>query len=455
MYPELDEIGTGKEKEIATFVATPGLSSPLVTLGTSPTRGWYVATNGVLFWVAGNTIYTISSSYVSTSRGTLPTTTGPVSIKDNGLQIVVSDGTNAVWAPLTTSPIFQPLSGFLGSALVDYMALRFLFVVPGTNQLYYTDQNAVTFTADTGVLESVNIDSYSADPVLAHICDHQNIWLFKAFSTEIYYSDGVTPFSSISGAYLEFGIAAPYSLVKCDNTFFWLGQNRDGTAMVYQASGYAGVRTSTTAVEVAINSYSNLSGATAYAYQDDGHNFYVLNFPSANTTWVYDTSTKQWHERVYLNQGQYQRQLAQGHAYFNGIHIVGDYQSGNLYQLSKKFYYDNGAAISRERITPHTLTKDLDRVTYHSFQLDLEAGVGADGSGQGVNPQVMLQWSDDGGHNWSNEYWQSAGAIGATSTRVLWRRLGQSRDRVFKVKMTDPVKWRVLGAQLQLDPGQS
>jgi hypothetical protein len=97
----------------------------------------------------------------------------------------------------------------------------------------------------------------------------------------------------------------------------------------------------------------------------------------------------------------------------------------------------------------------MKRMTNYSFQLDLEPGVGIDGTGQGTSPQAMLQFSNDGGHSWSNEKWASVGAIGQLTTRVIWRRLGRSRDKVFKIRMTDPVKTVWIGATLNEGVGYS
>jgi hypothetical protein len=70
-------------------------------------------------------------------------------------------------------------------------------------------------------------------------------------------------------------------------------------------------------------------------------------------------------------------------------------------------------------------------------------------------PSIMLQYSDDGGHTWSNELWVSAGDEGAYKWRAIWRRLGKSRDRVWRVVVTDAVPWRFLDAYVQIEKGTS
>ena len=109
--------------------------------------------------------------------------------------------------------------------------------------------------------------------------------------------------------------------------------------------------------------------------------------------------------------------------------------------------------IRRMRQAPH-LSDEQGWLYYERLQLDLESGVGLT-DGQGEDPQVMLQWSDDGGHTWSREHWVSAGRGGAYTWRALWRRLGRSRDRVFRLVISDPVKVTWIDAFMEMERGTS
>ena len=194
----------------------------------------------------------------------------------------------------------------------------------------------------------------------------------------------------------------------------------------------------------------------AYTYQQDGHNFYVLIFPSANTTWVYDAATNAWHERAAWTNGDFTRHRSNCQMAFNNEIVVGDFQNGNIYAFDLDDYTDNNQIqkwLRSWRALP-TGQNNLKRTTQHSLQLDLETGTGLN-LGQGDDPQVMLRWSDDGGHTWSNEHWISIGKIGQFYRRAIWRRLGMTlklRDRVYEVSMTDPVKTAIMGAELIVSP---
>jgi len=194
----------------------------------------------------------------------------------------------------------------------------------------------------------------------------------------------------------------------------------------------------------------------AYTYQQDGHAFYVLIFPTANTTWVYDASTQAWHERAGWENSEFTRHRSNCQVVYNNEIIVGDYENGNLYAFDLTDYSDNGDIqkwLRSWRALP-TGTNDLKRTSQHTLQIDCEAGVGTD-TGQGSNPQMMLRWSDDGGHTWSNEHWMSMGRIGEYYNRAFARRMGMTlklRDRVYELSGTDPVKITIMGAQLNVTP---
>jgi hypothetical protein len=224
-------------------------------------------------------------------------------------------------------------------------------------------------------------------------------------------------------------------------------------------NGYAPVRISTHAVEYDIQTYSTVSDAVAYSYQQNGHEFYVLSFPTADKTWCYDLATGYWHKRASRDAyNQFHRDRAQCGAFFQGLNIVGDFSRGLLYAASLSTFYDyvdqNGIVgnyIPRIRRCRH-LTEDLNRVFYHSLQLQFQPGVGNQVA-PGVDPQAMLRWSDDGGGTWSNQHWRSIGKVGKFKNRAIWRLHGQARDRIFEVEVSDPVIPVIVSAELKFSPG--
>lgn len=451
LYLERNPLGTGKEGEPMSLVPTPGLTR-LVTLPTYPTRALWRDSDGTLFAVGGAKAYRISSAWVATELGTLNTSTGPVSIADNGDDVIFSDGTNGFIWKISTSTWTQITDvDFLGAGQVTYLDGYFIFNVPATGRFFISGLNATTFDAlDVSTAES------SPDDLVGLTMSNQKLVLFGAQSTEVYYNSGDAgfPFNRIQGAAIDVGCIAAGSIAKLQDNIYWVGGDSTGSGIVYRSEGYKPVRISTPAIEGVIRGLTTtqLTAATAYVYQQGGHTFYCLNLPGTLSTWVYDASTGLWHERVYLNLWSLERHRAECHAVAYGKNVVGDYQNGKIYALDPASYKDDATSIVRIRSSPH-LSSGLRFARHNSFQLDMETGVGLDGTGQGTAPQAALRWSDDGGHTWSNEQWADIGAIGRFKTRAVWRRLGSSRDRIYEVRITDPVKVVLIGAEISVEEG--
>lgn len=451
LYPQINEVGRGKDAEVASLVTTPGLLLRL-EVGIGPIRGMHKASDGTVYVVSFNTIFKVDSNLETTEIGTLTTSEGFVSFADNGQAMMFVDGTNGYFTVLGSSEITTITDeDFYPADKVVYVDGYFIFNRSGTQQFFWssllgTDFDSLDFASAEG----------NPDNLVSIIVDHRDIWFLGTLSTEVWNTTGDVdlPFQRMQGAFIEHGCAAAFSVAKMNNSVFWLGQDDQGSGIVYMARGYQPQRISTHAVEYAIRGYENIDQANAYTYQDNGHFFYVLNFPTANTTWVYDMSTNMWHERCYTRNGSLDRHLAGYHVFAFGKHLVGDYRNGKIYELSNTHYYDDEQEITRQRVSPHISSGDT-RIFYKSFKLDMETGVGLDGASsiQGHDPKVMLQYSDDGGHTFSNELWIAFGKIGKRKLRAIWRRLGQSRDRVFKITITEPVKVSITGAELDVETG--
>ena len=440
--------------EPAFLQRAPGLAF-LQTVGTGPIRGlWAHQTNGSDFYVvSGNEVYKLTGTTATPTLIGAVNGTGPVSIADNGTQIFFACNPDAFIYNETLNTFGQITDpDFPGAQMVAYLDGYFVFSQPNSQLIW------VTQLLDGAQIDPLDFASAEGSPdgVVAIIVDHRELWVFGTDSTEVWYDAGLAdfPLVRIQGAFNEIGCVAPYSVAKMDNSVFWLGTDARGQGIVYRANGYTGSRVSTHAVEWQIQQYETLSDAVAYTYQQDGHSFYVLNFPTANTTWVFDAATQAWHERAGLISGEFVRQRANSQCNFLGTIVVGDFENGNIYSLDLDTFEDDGDPqrwFRSWRALP-TGQNNFKRTAQHSLQLTCETGVGLV-TGQGSDPQVMLEWSDDGGHTWSNEHWASMGAIGGYSTRVIWRRLGMTtklRDRVYRVSGTDPVRLFITGAELIL-----
>jgi hypothetical protein len=372
---------------------------------------------------------------------------------DNGTQLFVAANPQG-YIYNSSTDAFQQITDpdFPGAGTVGYIDGYFVFNEPNTQKIW------VTSLLDGTSVDPLEFASAEGNPdnVVAIFVDHREVWVFGTNSTEVWYDAGLLdfPLTRIQGAFNELGCGAPYSIAKMDNQIYWLGKDARGQGIVYRAAGYIGQRVSTHAIEWQMQEYADISDAVGYTYQQDGHSFYVLNFPTADTTWVFDVATGAWHERASFAAGQFNRHRGNSQMYFNSQNVIGDYQNGKIYKFDLEEYSDDGDPqkwLRSWRALP-TGANNLARTIQHSMQLDCETGVGLN-NGQGSNPQVMLRWSDDGGHTWSNEHWKSMGRIGRSGYRTIWRRLGATmkiRDRVYEASGTDPVRIYIMGAELLL-----
>ena len=350
----------------------------------------------------------------------------------------------------STPPFPEPVSQ------VDFCDGFFIVLIANSQQIFASSP----LDANTWPGASAAIVSVFSDNVLAMKVNQRQIWLLGLKAGVVYYDSGAIPFpfDVVPGGFIEQGIIAMDSLVKLDNSLFWLGGDERGDLIAWRASGYTPIRVSNHAVENAWQNFATAADARAYSYQDRGHSFWVIYFPTANQTWVYDVATGNWHNRGFLTPaGMINAHHSQNHAFIFGKHLVGDWATGNIYDMNINYFDDAGTPIKRIRRAPHISTENQ-WMFHHNLELSLEAGVGPippllDGNGVPRGPQVMLRWSDDGGHTWSNEQMASAGQAGEYLKRVIWRRLGRTRDRVYEISTTDSVAWRLIDAYLKADAG--
>lgn len=449
VYPEVYEDGPRKGN-VARLVGTPGLRK-VATLGAGPIRGAHWSSTGQLFVVSGGHLWEVFSNWATEQRdGTMNSTTGRVTLADDGTRIMVADGsTTAYNADLAHGSALSIVADVnCPGGQVAWQDGYFLNTVPGTGDFQISGINDVTYDpTDVGNAEG------RPDNLVMVLSIKRLVWLFGEQTTEVWWNSGDPdfPFARNESAFIETGTAAAGTCVRVADSVAWVGSDERGHGTVWHAEGFQPVRISTHAVEIALQGYANLTQASAFAYQQRGHQFYQLSVPASDTddggTWVFDFSTGQWHERSYLSStGEEAHRASCGTVAFGEV-VVGDREDGRLYVYDLSYYSDDGGPIRRLRQSAH-VNQDDRWIRFNSFELEAEPGVGIS-SGQGSNPIALLSWSDDGGHTWSNEHEASMGAQGQYLTRIKWRRLGVSRDRVFRVATSEPVQVTWLGAEIE------
>jgi hypothetical protein len=350
---------------------------------------------------------------------------------------------------------------FTGGNTVDIVDNYFVYNRPnsqqwGASNLLSPVSPALSYSAKDG----------APDNLVSLIVDHREVYLLGEASSEAWVDVGAVPFpfQRIPGTSTQHGIAAKFSMSRVGNSFAYVSQNSRGQAQIMQMNGYQPQRISTHAVENTLVN-QKISDAISWTYQLEGHEVYVVTFPSIGTnglTWAYDVATGMWHKWLYTNNlGQYERHRGNCAALFQGMVLCGDYANGNIYEIDSNNYTDNGQNVRRLRRCPHIVT-DLQRQFFDELQIQFQPGVGLSGVTTplnkevvGANPQAMLRWSSDGGSTWSREYWVSIGLEGKYKNRAIWRRLGTARDRVYEVVVSDPVKAVIVSANIKASEGEN
>jgi hypothetical protein len=352
---------------------------------------------------------------------------------------------NAADIDITASHSSYTLTLVRGSfpvaAAAEFQDGFFIIVEKDTANFYKSGLYDVTAW---NMAEYATVEGRSSN-LLTAISNTQDLWFFGETAAEVYQDTGAAdfPFTRIPGALIDAGCGAKASPCKINGILYWLTD----LGQICCNAGYTAVKfLSTPEIDYQISTYSTIDDAIGMSCNVDGHAWYVLTFPTMNKTWVYDTITGFFFEwKSYVDTAIVGRHRINCTAQFGRQQIIGDYDNGKLYIVDMTAHTDDGQAIKWQRATP-TISKDRLRIIYHQLEVEFEAGVGLSGGVQGTDPQVLLDWSDDGGKTWSNQHSRSIGKIGKYKNRARWTRLGMSRNRIFRISGSDPVKTVIIGA---------
>ena len=463
-YVELDEWqgagkpSPGKNQQTMVLLGTPGLQT-LQNIGTGPIRALYtISSLSLAIVVSGNEVYQIPGGTGTPELivGNLLTSTGPISIADNGVQVLLVDGQNGYSITIGTLVVNTIVDdNFYPASTVTFQDGYFILSQTGTTNFFISDLYSVDWlplnqSAKTG----------NSDILMGLISVNRQLYLLGARTLEIWWdagASGSSPFQRQDGRFSQQGLVAPGTLAILDESFYWLSTNAQGGGVVMGLVGSMPARISTHAVEFSLQNVGDLTGATAYAYQDGGHYFYVLNVPGTNTTWVYDIATGFWSERQSSVNGVIGRHLGQAHCYLNQSHLIGDYRNGNIYEYNYQCYTDNNQMLPRIRQFP-VFADNNNNIFVSLLDLDFQFGVGSSdlgAPGAAADPRVVLEISYDGGETFPTAIYGSLGAIGQYQHRCRFERLGYSRGAVYRVTVTDAVEVQFLACMIDAEEGDA
>lgn len=371
-----------------TYYGCPGLTSLALPPVAAPGRGLYWANNGALYYVSGSAVFIVAPSWAMTQLGTIGTTNGRVSMIDNGTTLVLVDGSTRGWqidlitntfseitaATNAPDPLSGAVYGFFGADRVDIIDGFIVLNQPNTRNFQSTYLNEIVFDA----LFFAAKNGYS-DNLVTILVTKREIWLVGERTSEVWFDAGAAdfPFQIMPGPFSQHGCVAKSSIAQANGAAFWLSQDQNGQAIVVRTEGYDTKRISNFALENAMAKYPTVVDAEGFCFQQRGHTFYQINFPTADASWRWDeTVPDQWHEPMWSDaNGVEHRHRASCSAFAYGKNVVADWQTGQLYYFDPENHTDNGAPMHYRRGFPH-MVSDGKQVIYPGFTLDVEAATG-------------------------------------------------------------------------------
>lgn len=404
------------------LIGAPGITE-LEDLGSGPIRGILTRT-GVRYVVSGSSVYKdgilLTGSSIAGS--------GAVSMADNDAQVVIVGGGSGYVVDTVVALITD--ADWKASDTVTYLSGVFIFNESGTGRAFSSEINDAS---DLDALDFATAESNS-DNLVGVYTEGIRLVLAGKKTIEFWIGDGGPQFPFSALPYVSStGIRSPYGVTFADNTFFFLGDDLSIYRMAQVPQ-----RISTPNVERAIRGYSTQEKAIARTYSRDSHVFVVFDFDGG--TWVYDVTTNLWHERKSYKKtsSRYSYIWQDGETVY-----CGSKSDGKVYTLEEKVFDEDGAVLQGFIQTPQVSNKEEWYKVSH-LKLAMETGVGLT-TGQGSDPEIMMQYSDDGGQTWSYELWETIGKIGVYKDIVGWNRLGRTLGRSYRFKISDPVQRDILG----------
>lgn len=444
-------VNVGDKESAPALIRTPGTKKALDLLSGVNVRALFtfdVSNN--LYAVSGQYVYKIDSILNAVLIGTIGTSSGYVSISsNNNEQVIFVDGTGG-WVYNESTNVFQKITadGFPNPApsSVTFMDGYFIANSVGTNQWQISGLNDGLSWDPT---QNAFFQS-SADNIIAVKALKTQLYIFGQKNTEVWVDQGQALFPFVRDNTMRFqsGCAAIGSVVQGLDLLFWLARDAQGTASVMMSNGSAPVAISTTDLDQEITGYKTVSDAIGYIYRNNGHVFYSLNFPSANTSWLYDVTSNFWVEQQ-MQDGSIN--VINCAANYNGKIYAGHYNQPSIYTIDQDYFDNDGAPINRIVITNPFVEPAYRAIRLNSLEIDMVMGQGNQVP-PGFTPRLSLQVSYDRGITWGLQRYRPISKIGLTvGYRAVFRNLGINKDFCFRLEVYDPIDVIFRGAAINYD----
>jgi hypothetical protein len=441
-YQQYDEQG----KDPYVLLPFPGLKTLDGVDGKD--RGFHRMTE-ILYQVKGTSLYSIDKLGNHTLKGTIPGA-GRAIIADDGINMfIVAD--LKVWQFSTDTDSITEVTdvNITGAKSVDFFNNQFIY----TFDKFSTISNVGDGSSASG-LNIVGEETLPDALVRDYVYD-EVIYRCGVRSIVGWYNSGVgsPPIEKLQGRIFTVGLAAINSIAETDQAFYWLGDD----FAIYRATAGREERISTDAISNELQKYSDVSDAIGNVFTFEGQNFYMITFPTGNKTFVINESlgANGWFELSNGVNSPLQASKYDGQSIISayGQNMVADASNGNIYKLDFDTFTNNDEPLQRIRVT-QSVNGDLlnakgKRIQMSCIKIIMETGIGLI-DGQGDDPRIMIEYSDDGGRTWNGGSWPRVGRLGEFTLQVEWFNLGSFYDRIFRISTSDPVNYSIYSATIDL-----
>lgn len=446
-YPVIPQADAISQRAL---LRTPGISQ-FATVAETNSRGAIKFNDGTPYRVIGNSLISTDSSGVITNHGTI-TGTSDVSIDSNGINIAIQDpdGDSYFFTPGTNTLELNDGAVFQSFGQAKTVTFKDGFYVYTTTSIFFSSSaKTVNDGKDFNALDFLDAE-ISPDQLVAGHNNHNQLYILGETTIEVFATIATSgfPFQRIPGALIQKGCAAPNSVVDFDNSFLFIGGDVGEKPAIWKAVGSNATKISTSSIDQLIqkNSKEVISKARAFTHAENGNYFAV--FTIGDNTFGYDATTSalsgkhEWHERqtgITDGNGFQVWRAIHGIKAFGKIQ-VGDDRSGKIGELDFDTKTEYGDKVERF-FTTKPFMADGNTIFSHEIELLMEVGVG---DATTPDPQVRMDYSDNGGKTFVSEISKSMGRVGEYKTRIRWTRLGSiPNHRMLRFKMSDPVEYNV------------
>ncbi len=330
---------------------------------------------------------------------------------------------------------------------VDFVAYidQIIIATSGRQRAFFAD------TADVLSWNALSFVSAEAkfDALKAMQVSFREIYFFGGRTTEVWRTDGRTPLVRIDNAFNEMGIIAKDSLVNARGTYLWLNNDKQ----VARMDGGRNISIVSPPVDDSLFRTTPVTDARAFYLPFGNGGFYILSFPTADKTFVYDLARNKWMRwgRWNTATGVYNRYKGQVHAYSPtwDLCLVGDKDTGIIWKVDPDVFTDGGDVIRTLYRTGHISFGTLREKRFNKLRIRMKMG-----TGDAValnNPVVSIRWKINNRNNFGTEVIIPLGKVGQTEWMADINRLGTFETVQFEIVHATNAKFTLVEMEANLD----